>query len=136
MAFSINQIILVGKLGRDAETKVIGSGVEVTKFSVATDHRVKKGDDWTSETTWHNVVLWRNPKTAAELKKGCVVTVRGRQEHRQFEKDGVKRTASEVVAEDVIVHSGGRSNGFAETSTGKASGDGFDGTVGDDDIPF
>lgn len=104
MAFSINQIVVCGKLGRDAETKYTPAGVAVTTFSVATEERYKDGDNWKGETTWHNVKLWKNDRLADSLLKGATVTVRGKQKHRQYEgKDGSKKTASEIVAEDVIV---------------------------------
>lgn len=104
MAFSINQIIIAGKIGRDAEISETKSGVAVAKFSVATTHGVKKGDEWENITTWHNVVFYKPGRNAESLVKGATVTVRGRQEHRQYQgKDGSKKIASEIVAEDVVV---------------------------------
>ena len=136
MAYSINQIIICGKVGRDAETKFTNSGVAVSTFSVATTHGVKKGDQWDNVTTWHNVKLWKNEKTAAEIVKGATVTVRGRMEHRQYEdKDGNKRTASEIVAEDVIVAGGSRNEGTHAPPKAAPVQGSWDGPT-DDDIPF
>jgi single-strand DNA-binding protein len=141
MAFSINQIFLCGKVGRDAEISTVGDGVSKARFSVATTHGVKKGQQWENVTTWHNVILWRNERLAAEIVKGATVTVRGRQEHRQYDaKDGTKKIASEVVADDVIVFwdsSDQRQMRDAPTASPKGSGGDWPVTeIDDTDIPF
>src|ERR1035441_5364155 len=61
MARSINKVILVGNLGKDAETQFTQSGTAVTRFSVATSRRWKdqQTDEWKEETNWTNVVLWK-----------------------------------------------------------------------------
>lgn len=137
MAYSINQIIICGKVGRDAETSTVGNGIAKTRFSVATTHGVKKGDQWENITTWHNVTLWKNEKTAAEIIKGVTVTVRGRQEHRQYEgKDGTKKTASEIVAEDVIVVGYGGGDRQYSAPQPAASGSMGSYEADDSDLPF
>ena len=110
---SVNKVILVGHLGRDAETKFTPGGAAVTKFSVATNRRWKDKDsgEWKEETDWSNVVLWRSENLANYLTKGTQVYVEGRLQTRSYEdKDGKKVYATEVVAEDVILL-GGRSQG-------------------------
>jgi single-strand DNA-binding protein len=102
MARSENMAILIGNLGRDAETKYTPSGVACTKFSIATTRRVKKGEEWQDETTWHNIVLWRGENVANYLLKGKQVYVKGWINNRSYDdKEGVKRYVSEVVAETV-----------------------------------
>src|ERR1035441_9790990 len=61
MARSINKVILVGNLGKDAETQFTQSGTAVTRFSDATSRRWKdqQTDEWKEETNWTNVVLWK-----------------------------------------------------------------------------
>jgi len=116
---SVNKVILVGHLGRDAETKFTPGGAAVTKFSVATNRRWKDKDsgEWKEETDWSNVVLWRSENLANYLTKGKQVYVEGRLQTRSYEdKDGKKVYATEVVAEDVILlggqgGGGGRSGG-------------------------
>jgi len=58
---SVNKVILIGHLGRDAETKFTPGGAAVTRFSVATNRRWKdqQSGEWKEETDWSNIVLWR-----------------------------------------------------------------------------
>jgi single-strand DNA-binding protein len=111
---SVNKVILVGNLGRDAETRFTTSGVAKTTFSVATGRRWKdqQTGDWKEETEWHNVVLWRSENLAQYLTKGKQVYVEGRLSSRSYDdKDGNKRYITEVVAEDVILLSRGGAAG-------------------------
>jgi len=115
---SVNKVILIGHLGRDAETKFTPGGAAVTKFSVATNRRWKDKDsgEWKEETDWSNVVLWRSENLANYLTKGKQVYVEGRLQTRSYEdKDGKKVYTTEVVAEDVILlggqGGGGRTGG-------------------------
>lgn len=106
---SVNKVILVGNLGKDAETKFTPSGVSVTRFSVATSRRWKdqQSGEWKDETDWTNVSLWRAENLAQYLTKGKQVYVEGRLQTRSYEdKDGQKRYSTEVVADDVILLSG------------------------------
>ena len=106
---SVNKVILIGHLGRDAETKFTPGGAAVTRFSVATNRRWKDKDsgEWKEETDWSNVVLWRSENLANYLTKGKQVYVEGRLQTRSYEdKDGKKVYATEVVAEDVILLGG------------------------------
>jgi len=52
---SVNKVILVGRLGKDPETKFLQTGVQITTFSLATSENFKKGDDWQEKTEWHNI---------------------------------------------------------------------------------
>ncbi len=155
---SVNKVILVGNLGRDAETKFTPSGVSMTRFSVATGRRYKDQatGEWKEETDWSNVVLWRAENLAPYLTKGKQVYVEGRLQTRSYEdKDGQKKYSTEVVADDVILL-GGRGGdagdaGFnqeprmmsaprssAPRSAPAPSGGGspFDAGISDDDVPF
>jgi single-strand DNA-binding protein len=115
---SVNKVILVGHLGRDAETKFTPGGAAVTRFSVATNRRWKDqtSGEWKEETDWSNVVLWRAENLANYLTKGKQVYVEGRLQTRSYEdKDGKKVYTTEVVADDVILlggqGGGGRTGG-------------------------
>ncbi len=106
---SVNKVILVGHLGRDAETKFTPGGAAVTRFSVATNRRWKdqQSGEWKEETNWTNVVLWRAENLANYLTKGKQVYVEGRIQTRSYDdKDGKKVYATEVVADDVILLGG------------------------------
>lgn len=152
---SVNKVILVGHLGRDAETAYTASQVPVTKFSVATSRRWKdqQTGEWKEETNWSNVVLWRQEAVAPYLTKGKQVYVEGRLQTRSYDdKDGKKVWTTEVVAEDVILL-GGRGEGGGGSSeeygsqesmrsaprsrpaAAPASAPSNDG-INDDDVPF
>lgn len=124
---SVNKVILVGNLGRDAETKFTPSGAAVTRFSVATTRSWKdqQSNEWKEETNWTNVVLWRQEGLSNYLTKGKQVYVEGRLQTRSYDdKDGKKVYATEVVAEEVILL-GGRGEGgggFDQGSQTAASG--------------
>jgi len=110
---SVNKVLLIGHLGRDAETKFTPSGTSVTRFSVATNRRWKdqQTQEWKEETNWSNVVLWRQENLANYLTKGTQVYVEGRLQTRSYDdKDGKKVYATEVVADEVILL-GGRGEG-------------------------
>ena len=156
---SVNKVILIGNLGRDAETKFTPSGAAATRFSVATSRRWKdqQSGEWKEDTNWSNVVLWRSENLAVYLLKGKQVYVEGRLQTRSYDdKDGKKVYATEVVADEVILL-GGRGEGEG-ASAGMASGGGMARSAGrptpagggmptgddeivpmgvsDDDIPF
>src|SRR3954466_14440372 len=106
---SVNKVILLGHLGKDAETKFTPSGVAKTSFTLATNRRWKdqQSQEWKEITDWHNVVLWRSENVANYLLKGKQVYVEGRLESRSWEdKEGQKRYITEVVADDVILLGG------------------------------
>ncbi|HZQ55411.1 MAG TPA: single-stranded DNA-binding protein [Bryobacteraceae bacterium] len=149
---SVNKVILLGNLGRDAETKFTPSGVSVTRFSVGTNRSWKdqQTGEWKEETNWTNVVLWRQENLANYLTKGQRVYVEGRLRNYSYDdKEGKKVYATEVVADEVIL-AGGRSEGApVQESAPRASApprgrtpappheEPFaDMNVTDDDVPF
>jgi single-strand DNA-binding protein len=118
---SINKIILLGHLGKDAETKFTPAGVAKTTFTLATSRRWqdKQSGEWKEDTTWHNIVLWRSENVANYLLKGKQVYVEGRIDNRSWEDpQGQKRYMTEVVAEDVILLGGGGAGGGRESAGG------------------
>jgi single-strand DNA-binding protein len=138
---SVNKVILIGHLGRDAETKFTPSGAAATRFSVATSRRWqdKQSGEWKEDTNWTNVVLWRAENLANYLLKGKQVYVEGRLQTRSYDdKDGKKVYATEVIAEDVVLL-GGRGDAEGGGSTAArtprpATGSGSVPPAGDDDI--
>jgi single-strand DNA-binding protein len=155
---SVNKVILIGHLGRDAETKFTPSGAAATRFSVATSRRWqdKQSGEWKEDTNWTNVVLWRSENLANYLLKGKQVYVEGRLQTRSYDdKDGKKVYATEVIADEVLLlggrgegdgagvgggsAAGGRTARPASSSTGSMpAGDDEPGPMGisDDDVPF
>jgi single-strand DNA-binding protein len=115
MARSVNKVILIGNLGRDAETKFTAGGTAVTRFSVATTRSWKdqQTNEWKDETNWTNVIVWRQENLSNYLTKGKQVYVEGRLHTRSYDdKDGKKVYATEVVAEEVILLGGRADSGF------------------------
>lgn len=148
---SVNKVILVGHLGRDAETRFTTGGAAKTTFSIATSRRWKdqQTGEWKEETDWHNVVLWRSENLANYLTKGKQIYVEGRLQTRNYDdKDGKKTYITEVVAEDVILLSnrGGEAGAGPEQSqvsaprgpqrVPAAPANEPAGPIGDDDVPF
>ena len=159
MTRSVNKVIVLGHLGKDADTKFTPSGVAVTKFSVATSRRWKdsQSDEWKEETDWHNIVLWRSESLANYLTKGKQVYVEGRLQTRSYEdRDGVKRYVTEIVADGLILLGGqqggsqeqpapdkGNNNGLVSQPRGRATtasappvDDSRSRELTDNDIPF
>jgi single-strand DNA-binding protein len=122
---SVNKVILIGHLGRDAETKFTPGGISVTKFSVATSRRWKdqQSGEWKEETNWSDVVLWKGENVANYLLKGKQVYVEGRLQTRSYDdKDGKKVWKTDVIADEVILLSGqGRGGEGGPADTGEYS---------------
>jgi single-strand DNA-binding protein len=150
---SVNKVILIGHLGRDAETAYTASQTSVTKFSVATNRRWKdqQTGEWKEETDWTRVTLWKGENVAPYLTKGTQVYVEGRLQTRSYDdKDGKKVWATDVVAENVILlggrgQSGPPDEGYSQESMRSAprarpaaapAAPAGDQGVGDDDVPF
>ncbi|HUK18619.1 MAG TPA: single-stranded DNA-binding protein [Bryobacteraceae bacterium] len=113
---SVNKVLLLGHLGKDAETKFTPSGVARSTFTVATNRRWKdqQTGEWKEETDWHNIVLWRSENLSNYLLKGKQVWVEGRLQSRSYEdKEGQKRYVTEVVADELILLGGRGDSGPA-----------------------
>jgi len=105
MAFSLNKIMLIGNLGKDAETRFTTNNLSVTNFTLATTNSYKgKDGNWVNDTTWHNVVSFNlSDYFKDNLKKGKKFYVEGRLSKRDYtDKDGIKRYITEVVSEKLI----------------------------------
>lgn len=161
MAEGVNRVILVGTLGFDPEHRVTSTGQAMANLRLVTNESWfdKASGQRKESAEWHRVVVWG--KTADLVKqylhKGRQVFIEGRLRSREWEKDGQKRTTTEVVA-NRVVFLGSRSDGTApaaarEERSGYGGGPGRDpgGTEeppaesafqefsdggGDDDVPF
>jgi len=113
---SVNKVILVGRLGRDPETRYTGGGQAVANFSVATDESYKdKNGERQKRTEWHKIVVWGKQAEIAQqyLKKGSLIFIEGRIQSREWQdKEGQKRTSFEIVANNFRML-GGRAEGAA-----------------------
>ena len=120
---SVNKVILLGHLGKDAETKFTPSGISVSRFTLATNRRSKDSQtgEWKDVTDWHNIVVWRTENVANYLLKGKMIYLEGRLESRSWDdKDGQKRYITEVICEgaNVILLSGGAGRTDAPAESG------------------
>ncbi len=105
MAFSLNKIMLIGNLGRDAETRFTTNNVSVTSFSMATTFSYKgKDGNYVNETTWHNCVGFNLSDFYKDnLKKGKKFYIEGRLTKRDYtDKENIKRYSTDVVIDKII----------------------------------
>jgi single-strand DNA-binding protein len=140
---SVNKVILVGNLGRDAEVKVTASGQSVASFSIATTETWTKDGEKKEKTEWHRIVLWGRQADTLQpyLTKGKQIYVEGRLETRQWEKDGQKHYTTEVKADRIVLLSGGGRGGERgdrgdRSDVGYADPMASAAPITDDDIPF
>src|ERR1039457_1235417 len=99
---SVNKVILIGHLGKDADTKFTPSGISISKFSLATNRSTKdqQSGEWKEITDWHNIAVWRTEHVANFLLKGKQIYLEGRLETRSYEdKEGQKKYVTEVVCD-------------------------------------
>ncbi|MCR4964691.1 MAG: single-stranded DNA-binding protein [Bacteroidales bacterium] len=97
----INKVILIGRLGKDPETRTFEGGVKKASFSLATsEYRKDKEGNRVELTEWHNIVCWRNLAENAEkyLVKGKMIYVEGKLRTRNWEDNGIKHYITEVEA--------------------------------------
>lgn len=127
MARGINKVILVGNVGRDPETRYSAGGMAVTTVSVATSEawKDKQTGEQKEKTEWHRVKFFgRLAEIAGEyLKKGGQVYIEGSLRTEEYEKDGVKRYSTDIVASEMQML-GGRSGGGSDTEGGGSRGGG------------
>jgi single-strand DNA-binding protein len=108
---SVNKVILVGNLGRDAELRYTPGGSPVATINLATTEIWNdKAGQRQEKTEWHRVVLWG--KTAESLNeyltKGKQIYVEGRLQTRQWDdKDGNKRYTTEIRGDRIVLLGGG-----------------------------
>ncbi len=127
---SVNKVILVGRLGRDPETRYTGGGQAVANFSMATDETYKdKNGERQKRTEWHKIVVWSKLAEIAQqyLKKGSLLYLEGRIQTREWQdKEGQKRTTTEIVATNFRMLGGRAEGGAAGGGGGGASRSGDD----------
>ena len=147
---SVNKVILVGNLGRDAELRYTPGGAAVATLNLATTEVWNdKNQQRQEKTEWHRVVLWGKQAESLQeyLTKGKQIYVEGRLQTRQWDdKDGNKRYTTEIKADRITLLGGGGGGGARSSGGGGADRGGSQGGGGmdeppmepitDDDIPF
>ncbi|HQS57333.1 MAG: single-stranded DNA-binding protein [Gallionellales bacterium 35-53-114] len=151
---SVNKVILIGRLGKDPETRYMPNGEAVTNAALATSENWKdKSGEKQEKTEWHNLVFYRRlAEIAGEyLKKGSQVYIEGKLQTRKWEKDGVTRYTTEVIVNEMTMLGGKSAGGSSFEVVEKAPASGSSSAPSaskaaapaksnfdnfDDDIPF
>ena len=141
----LNKVILIGRLGKDPETRYMPNGEAVCNFSVATSEAWNDRNGQRQERTeWHNITMYRRLAEIAGqyLKKGSQVYLEGKIQSRKYtDKNGAERTAYDIIANEMKMLGGGNSEqqAQAETPTSprrQAPAATVNGSDESDDIPF
>ena len=121
----LNKVTLIGRMGRDPELRYMPNGEAVCNFSLATSESWKdQSGQRVERTEWHNIIMYRKLAEIAGqyLKKGGQVYIEGRIQSRKYTgRDGVERTACEIIASEMKM-------------LGARAGDAGSGTT-DDEVP-
>jgi single-strand DNA-binding protein len=146
---SVNKVILVGNLGRDAELRYTPGGAAVATLNLATTEVWNdKAGQKQEKTEWHRVILWGKPAESLNeyLVKGKQIYIEGRLQTRQWDdKDGNKRYTTEIRGDRVVLlgSGGGGAGGGGRTPSRGAAASGEEpmgadpgSELTDDDIPF
>lgn len=124
----INSVILMGRLTANPELRQTQNGTAVTSFTVAVERRFQR-----EQTDFINVVAWKQTAEFVEkyFKKGAMIALRGSIQQRNYEdKNGNKRTAFEVIADEV------RFCGSKADKPQTPNNDDFEEIPISDDLPF
>ena len=105
--YSLNKVILVGRLGANPKGRYTQKGVATTSFSIATNERWKDSGSggWQEHTEWHNIVVWGQLAefSSEQLYKGQLVQIEGMLRTRSWEDDKkITRKTTEVLCSQVV----------------------------------
>jgi single-strand DNA-binding protein len=125
MARSLNKVELIGNLTRDPELRYTPQGTAVCTFGLATNRQwVTEAGEKREEAEFHRIVAWNKLAEICSqlLTKGRKVYIEGRLQTRSWTgQDGAQRTATEIVASDMIILDSRREAGEMEVPEGEAS---------------
>ena len=115
----INKVILVGNVGLDPEVRTLETGVKVARVRLATTERIfnRQTNETTEHTEWHTITLWRGLAEVVDkfVRKGSQIYIEGRLRSREWERDGQKHYATEIVADDMKLLGRRSDNGAQES---------------------
>lgn len=130
----INQITLLGRVGKDPEVRHLEGGSVVADISLATSKRYKdKSGEQREDTQWHKVVMWGKLAELAEqyVHKGDQISIIGEIRYEDWEKDGQSHRTAKITAEKMIfVSKAGEKTEYKEPAKPEAEGEITD------DLPF
>jgi single-strand DNA-binding protein len=135
----VNQVVLIGRLTRDAELKTTANGTAVNKFSIAVNEKRKVGDEWKDNANFFEIVLWGKVGESIHpyLTKGKQIAITGKLTQERWEQDGVSRQKVVVTAANIQLLGGSSNDGSSgqgnksPAAPAPAADDGFA-----DEIPF
>jgi single-strand DNA-binding protein len=135
----VNRVILLGRVGKPPEIRSVNNGKKVSNFSIATSESYK--DKTTGEkkevTEWHNIVAWSPIAEIIEkyVSKGDQIYIEGKLQTRSWEKDGVTRYTTEIVAGNLTLL-GDRRGSNNEPKPQQNNQTTYASNEGTDDLPF
>ena len=116
----LNKVILIGRLGRDPEVRYMPNGEAVCNFSVATSESWKDSNGQKQERSeWHHVTMYRKLAEIADkyLTKGSQVYLEGKIQSRKYQdKDGIERTAYDIIVNEMKMLGGGNDGQQAQSA--------------------
>jgi single-strand DNA-binding protein len=140
MATNINRVVLTGNLTRDPELRSTPAGTALCKLRIAVNDRRKDSasGEWHEVPNYFDVTVWggQGENCFEHLTKGRAIAVDGRLKWREWDANGTKRQAVDIIGDSIQFLGRPATNGAAgdETPDGTVDGDGDPGA--DDDIPF
>ncbi|MBE5744088.1 MAG: single-stranded DNA-binding protein [Clostridiales bacterium] len=136
----MNKVYLIGNLTRDPEVSETSTGVPYCRFSIAVNRNFTNAEG-NREADFFNVIVWRGQAESCGkfLKKGSKIAVVGSLQNRSYEdKDGVKRTVTDIVASEVefLTTNRGDDEGQEVIRPVKKERLSLEPVDSDDDLPF
>ena len=123
----INKVILVGNVGADPEVRTLDNGIKCARIRLATTERVynKEKNESRDVTEWHSITLWRGLADVVDryVRKGSQLYIEGKLRTREYEKNGVKCFATEIVGEELKMPRRKEDKGTDQTQAAKTEPD-------------
>lgn len=133
---SVNKVIIVGRLGKDPETKYMPNGKAIASFSLATSENWKdKSGEKQEKTEWHNCTAFdKLAEIVSEyVKKGSLLYVEGKLQTDKYEKDGATRYSTKIIVQNLTMLGGKQDSNNKDSSNNEHS---VNQDNSDKDIPF
>ena len=135
-----NKVFLIGNLTRDPEVRYTKSGIAVARFGMAVNRPASKASGEKGEVDFINIVAWRRLAEICKeyLKKGRPVAIEGSLQIQKYEKDGEKKTFTEVVADNMQMLGRKQDNNEREASGAESAPavQQVEKITGDEEVPF
>lgn len=100
----VNKVILLGYVGADPDVRILDGAVKVARIKIATSERyTDKDGNKKDNTEWHSVTLWKGLADVVDkyVHKGSLVYIEGKIRTREYEQEGVKKYATEIIANEL-----------------------------------